>query len=243
MSNTTKKTTTKSTASKSTTKKAAPKKAETKKVEDNSVDALKKELEAKIAELDRMLAAQRELANAEPVEVEATEGDTEDKYFEEPNPNKKAKVYSMVFGYYTIHCPSRGFTEFKEYGTFKILSYAQLLDYMLTCDTAFKQGRLYIADAQIVEALGLTEYYQELFSIDFVKDIISGNIKDKDFVKKISDSTDKQKESLANYMAILTYEGKFSDYNILNKVSEACGVDISRKVNEMRSFVENSQEE
>jgi len=238
MSNTTKKTTTaKKTNSKAkTTAKTATKTATKPKTNpvDNELEALKEELKAKIAMLDAQLAATKN-ENLEPVNH-----NEEITTYVEPNPNQKTKVYSMVFGLFTIHCPTRGFTEFKEYGTFKILSYAQLLDYMLTCSESFKQGRIYISDPQIVEALGLTEYYEELFSMNFVNDIIKGKVDVDQIHKVISNSNDKQKQSLGYYIAILAYEGKFNDYNIINELEKATGVEINRKIAEMREFAANS---
>lgn len=232
MSNTTnKKTNTKATTKKTTTK-TAPK------TNDKELEALKKELADKIALLDAKLAEANEATViAQPVVSNYAEN------FDEPHPNKKTKVYSMVFGLFTIHCPTRGFTEFREYGNFKILSYAQLTDYMLTCSETFKQGRLYISDPQIVEALGLTEYYEELFSMSFVNDLIKGKVDKEAIADIISKSNEKQKDALGNYFAILVYEGKFEDYNIINEVAKATGVDINRKVNEMRQFAENAQTE
>lgn len=239
MSNTTnKKTTTKSTTKKTTTK--ATSKPKTTKANDE-IEALKAELQAKIALLDEKLAK----VEAEPMRepnVEIVEQNTgENVAFEEPNPNKKTKVYSMVFGLFSIHCPSRGFTNFKEYGNFKILSYAQLVDYMLTCSESFKQGRLYISDPQIVEALGLTEYYEDLFSMSFVKDILDGKADIKTVGKVIEASNEKQKQSLGNYIAILGYEDKFTDYNMINELAKATGVDIIRKINEMKEFAANAE--
>ena len=242
MSNTTKKTTNKSSASKSTKSTKTTKTTKsTKTTADKSNEALIKELQAQIEMLNQKLADTNNESNetvaAEPVEVRQYDN------FEEPNPNKKTKVYSMVFGLFTIHCPTRGFTEFREYGNFKILSYAQLTDYMLTCDESFKQGRLYISDPQIVEALGLTEYYNEIFSMDFVKDILAGKASVDDIREKIGGSTEKQKQSLATYIAILTYEGKFNDYNVINTLESATGVEINRKIAEMREFAANMQAE
>lgn len=235
MSNTTKKTTTKSTTKAKTTKTATKATKPKTTAEDKSIEALKKELEAKIALLDQKLASVESTPTVEKtVEVEN---------YDEPNPNKKTKVYSMVFGLFTIHCPTRGFTEFREYGNFKILSYAQLVDYMLTCSETFKQGRVYISDPQIVEALGLTEYYEELFSMNFVKDVLAGKVDSKEIAKVVGGSNEKQKQSLGNYIAILAYEGKFNDYNIINDLEKATGVEINRKIAEMREFAANAETE
>lgn len=194
---------------------------------------MQNELQAKLNELNSIAATATE--TAQPEIKTASSSDYE---YKEINPNRKTRVYSLSFGFLSLHCPHCGFTDFKDYGSFKILSYAQLSDYMLTCGETFKSGALYIVDPEIVDSLGLSSYYESLFSVELVDKLLKGEEVE---YNKIAISSDKQKSSLAKYVALKVYNEEFADYNAIAELSKVCGRDIMAEVNQMKEISRNME--
>lgn len=190
--------------------------------------ALEKQLQDKIAQLDQVQST----PSVQPSQT----ADHESNDFDIINPNKKIRVYSMTFGLLSLYCAQRGFTDFKDYGGFKILTYAQLGDYMLTCSETFKAGYLYIADEKAVESFGLAEIYSDLFSMSLVDEIIKGTAKD--YESQIASSTVEQKKALADYIALKVFTQDFTDLNAVSAISRACDIDIMGKVSQMREMAQ-----
>lgn len=194
---------------------------------------MQNELQAKLNELNSIATITSDTSQSE-----TTINSTNDYEYKEINPNKKTRVYSLSFGFLSLYCPHCGFTEFKDYGSFKVLSYAQLSDYMLTCSETFKNGALYIVDPEIVDSLGLSSYYENLFSVELVDRLLKGEEID---YNKVAITSDKQKISLSKYVALKVYNEEFTDYNAIAELSKVCGRDIMAEVNQMKEIARNME--
>lgn len=194
--------------------------------------AMQNELQEKLNQINSMNILQ---VSSEPEEEKISTNEYE---YKEINPNRKTRVYSLCFGFLSLHCPHCGFTEFKDYGSFKVLSYAQLSDYMLTCSEVFKNGTLYIVDPEIVDSLGLSSYYENLFSVELVDRLLRGEQVD---YNQITVSSEDQKNSLAKYVALKVYNEEFKDFNAIAELSKACGRDIMADVNQMKEISRNME--
>ena len=67
------------------------------------------------------------------------------------NPNKKTKVTSLTYGYFSLYAPNRGFLKFPNYGSTHTITYAQLIDYVNACRTATENGNFYIHNQDMVD--------------------------------------------------------------------------------------------
>ena len=152
------------------------------------------------------------------------------------NPNKKIKVISLTYGHLGMWCPSRGMTSFNGFGDTAVMTYAQLFDYMNTCRNAAKQGYFFIADPEVVEEFGLTEDYQHILSYDKIMEVINTSSVDSQSLELFAGIPEPLKESITNYVADLVYNKSLTDLNKIEVISNRLGVNIMKKVEEMKSI-------
>ena len=110
----------------------------------------------RIAELEEMIK-QLTKTMAQMQGAPINNGDYEED--KDINPNKKTRITSLTYGYFSLYAPNRGFLKFPNYGSYHTVSYAQLVDYVNACRTAAENGNFYIHNQDMVEDLGLSEIY------------------------------------------------------------------------------------
>lgn len=181
------------------------------------------ELEAQIANLSNMLQ-QMNIQNS----LTTTPKD-EDR---DINPNKKTKITSLTYGYFSLYAPNRGFLKFPNYGSAHTITYAQLIDYVNACRTAAENGNFYIHNQDMVEDLGLSEIYEAILNDKVIDKILYSN--DIEFVDILSNTTESQKNSICALVCQKVYNKEITDMGKIDEISKAIGVDILKKVNEMK---------
>lgn len=182
-----------------------------------------KELEAQIAQLTQLM---KEMNMQAISPVSSTEAD------KDINPNKKTKVTSLTYGYFSLYAPNRGFLKFSNYGSTHTITYAQLIDYVNACRTATENGNFYIHNQDMVEDLGLSEIYEAILSEKLIDKILYSN--DIELSDILSNTTQTQKNSICALVCQKVYDKEMTDMTKIDEISKAIGVDILSKVTEMK---------
>lgn len=184
------------------------------------------EAEKRIADLEAMvqqlLSAQKTAPRQETKEEEQTL---------EINPNKKTKITSLCYGRLSLYCPQRGFLNFDKFGDTRILTYAQLVDYVNSCRKSAEQGLFYIHNKDMVEDLSLSESYKNIINESVLNDIFASDSADVQEV--LSNVSKTQKQTIADLAAQKVYNKELTDIIKISKISEAVGVNILDKVKGM----------
>lgn len=185
------------------------------------------ELEAMIAQLSKAMEKMQEN------EIVTKNNIDEEK---DISPNKKTKITSLTYGYFSLYAPNRGFLKFPNYGSAHTITYAQLIDYINACRTAAENGNFYIHNQDMVEDLGLSEAYEVLLNDKLIDKILYSNeLEIKDI---LSNTTMVQKNSICSLVCQKVYDKEMTDIGRIDEISKAIGIDILKKVNEMKDTSE-----
>ena len=184
----------------------------------------------KIEELEAQIAQLTQLMQKMNMQATSPVSDTEED--KDINPNKKTKVTSLTYGYFSLYAPNRGFLKFPNYGSTHTITYAQLIDYVNACRTATENGNFYIHNQDMVEDLGLAEIYEAILNDKVIDKILYSN--DIEFSDILSNTTQAQKNSICALVCQKVYNKEMTDMSKIDEISKAIGVDILSKVNEMK---------
>lgn len=184
----------------------------------------------KIEELEAQIAQLTQLMQKMNMQATSPVSDTEED--KDINPNKKTKVTSLTYGYFSLYAPNRGFLKFPNYGSTHTITYAQLIDYVNACRTATENGNFYIHNQDMVEDLGLAEIYEAILNDKVIDKILYSN--DIEFSDILSNTTQTQKDSICALVCQKVYNKEITDMSKIDEISKAIGVDILSKVNEMK---------
>lgn len=217
MANTTKNTT-KTTSTKTTTTKATT-------TENKEIEALKAQIEALKELVAKGSKSEEAASTTDTVEISA---------------NKKTKITSLTFGTLTLYAPNRPFLKFTHYGQTLTVSYAQLIDYVNYCREAAERGAFYIHDGGMVEELELAESYKHIIKADIVKGIVDGTIDN--FEDVLTNASEETKTTLGDIFTDKIYNGELTDLNKIDRISRALGIDLIKKIDEMKSIEENMKQ-
>ena len=184
----------------------------------------------KIEELEAQIAQLTQLMQKMNMQATSPVSDTEED--KDINPNKKTKVTSLTYGYFSLYAPNRGFLKFPNYGSTHTITYAQLIDYVNACRTATENGNFYIHNQDMVEDLGLAEIYEAILNDKVIDKILYSN--DIEFSDILSNTTQAQKNSICALVCQKVYNKEMTDMSKIDEISKAIGIDILNKVNEMK---------
>lgn len=184
----------------------------------------------KIEELEAQIAQLTQLMQKMNMQATSPVSDTEED--KDINPNKKTKVTSLTYGYFSLYAPNRGFLKFPNYGSTHTITYAQLIDYVNACRTATENGNFYIHNQDMVEDLGLSEIYETILNEKLIDKILYSN--DIELSDILSNTTQTQKNSICALVCQKVYDKEITDMAKIDEISKAIGVDILNKVNEMK---------
>ena len=188
----------------------------------------------RIAELEEMIKQLTQtMAQMQSSGAIVNNYSTEDK---DINPNKKTRITSLTYGYFSLYAPNRGFLKFPNYGSYHTVTYAQLADYVNSCRTAAENGNFYIHNQDMVEDLGLSEIYETILNDKIIDKILFSNeLEIKDI---LSNTTDVQKNSVCSLVCQKVYDKEITDMGRIDEISKAIGIDILKKVGEMKDTSE-----
>lgn len=150
------------------------------------------------------------------------------------HPNKKTKITSLTAGLMTLHCRTYGFLRFENFGSQQIVTYQVLSEYVQSDRNFAENGYYYIHDQQMVEELGLTEYYKKIFDNTIVNKILNENIET--YIDLIKNTNENQKASLISILIREIKENRLTDYIKIKKLSDVLKTDLSKQVEEIQQF-------
>ena len=183
----------------------------------------------RIAELEEMIKKLTETMAQMQTNAIVNNHTEEDK---DINPNKKTRITSLTYGYFSLYAPSRGFLKFPDYGSYHTVSYAQLVDYVNSCRVAAENGNFYIHNQDMVEDLGLAEVYETILNDKLIEKILFSN--DLEIKDILSNTTDAQKNNICALVCQKVFDKEMTDMGKIDEISKAIGVDILKKVGEMK---------
>lgn len=183
-----------------------------------------KDLENTIKQLEEIILKMQSNNMTVPTEKEEVELDI--------NPNKKTKITSLTYGYFTLYAPNRGFLKFQNYGSSHTITYAQLVDYVNACRTSAENGNFYIHNQDMVQDLGLGEIYDNLLSDKIIDKLIFTNELDTNNI--LSNATDTQKQMICSLVCEKVYNKELDSMAKVEEISRAINVDIITKLKEMK---------
>lgn len=210
---------------KPTTKKTTTKTEKTEKVaEPKTVDAEKEDLKEQnkqMAELLKQMQVQIEQLKAESnkVQVIQTVGSS----------GKKVKVINLT------HCPVSVSTEgdgqgivktFNKYGDVLTIKFDVLSDMVANYQNTFSRGYLRILDKDVVDELGLTDEYEELYTKEMIDEII--NLQTDGAVDLFINMDDTLRETTARTIALNLKNGQIYDFNRLHRIEKETGINIEK---------------
>lgn len=163
-------------------------------------------------------------------------GNISDNEEKDISPNKKTKLTSLTYGYFSLYAPNRGFLKFPKYGSSHTVTYAQLIDYVNACRTSTENGNFYIHNQDMVEDLGLSEVYETLLSDKIIDKILYSE--DLEVLDILSNASNVQKNNICNLVCQKVYDKELTDMNKIDEISKALEVDILKKVSEMKDTSE-----
>ena len=106
------------------------------------------------------------------------------------------------------------------------------VDIVASYPRTMEQGLIYITNSDVVEELGLTEEYKNLYTKDMMDSVL--NLNDEHAVDLFNGMPTVLKESVSVEMAKKIKDGHVYDLNLLNKIKETSGFDIMNLSNEIK---------
>lgn len=143
------------------------------------------------------------------------------------NGSKKVKCVNL------LHNPLNVSTEpdgqgrvytFDGYGKYRRIKFNDLADIVACYPNTMENGYLYICDAQVVEELGLSEDYENVYTEQMVNTVCE--MQTENAVNMFMGMPPSLQESTAIAIAKNINDGKKVDLNCVAKVKLECGVDI-----------------
>lgn len=156
--------------------------------------------------------------------------------YQTPSPvnNKKIKVMSLMYNPIGVTTEPMGRGRefnFSNFGETRLISFDHLSDIVASYPNTMGAGMLYICDKDAVEALGLSEEYENLYTKEMLEEV--------KYLRRPSDvdlfvGMDRSmQESVAKEAAELINKNEAVDLNILEKIKDKTGIDIKGLAEEL----------
>lgn len=120
----------------------------------------------------------------------------------------------------------------ERYGQTLLIKFDDLSDIVASYPRTMEQGLIYITNSDVVEELGLTEEYKNLYTKDMMDSVL--NLNDEYAIDLFNGMPTALKESVSVEMAKKIKDGHVYDLNLLNKIKETSGFDIMNLSNEIK---------
>jgi hypothetical protein len=121
---------------------------------------------------------------------------------------------------------------FDEYGSYRMIPFDQLADIVSSYPYTMEHGLLYICDKNVVDMLGLTDEYKNIYTKDVIDKMI--------YLKRQSDvdifigMEDNLRKSTAIEIAKLYNANEKFDYNMLREIKDKTGIDIEQIAKDLK---------
>lgn len=154
-----------------------------------------------------------------------------------PRSDELIKLQSLTKGELCLSVGGKVVVDFEKYGDIKPILYSELVNVVNQNRTFAEQGNFYIMDERAVYHLGLSRYYDNLVSGDFIDNIQDY---DDDTLRSIVPSlSDVQKYTISRVLSDAIYHDERVDHNKIELISKLCGIDIQEQVRQMREVARN----
>lgn len=164
--------------------------------------------------------------------------ETDNYEYEEPSANKQIKIMSVYHGSLNLCNNSNRsigkILHFSKFGEIKSVLYHDLVDYVNNERRFAEEGYFYILDKNAVYALGLSSEYKHIMDANILNNIMKYTESQVHSIVEVM--TDAQKETLASLIAQKLYNNVNIDMNKLAVIEKVSGIDIHKKVNEMKMY-------
>lgn len=216
-----------------TTRTNAKKAVETTNNNNNNNDELIKQLMKQIElQNEQMAKMQKEIENAKNSQI-VVQGNN-------ALSGKKIKVINLMHNPLNVSTEPNGLGRnynFNAYGDHKMIKFDDLSDIVSSYPYTMEHGFLYIADNNAVEALGLSEEYENIYSKEIMDELVY--LREEHFVDMFLGMAKKLQESTAIEIARLINANETMDYNYLRKIKDKAGIDIEHIANEIKKEMSN----
>ena len=193
----------------------------------NNDDELKKSKE----ENEKMLDIIKELKNqveSLKKEVDSQKDNSKDnEYYKQSYATNKIKCINLMHNMLNVSTEPDGqgrVYSFDNYGSYKMIPFDQLADIVSSYPYTMEHGLLYICDKKVVDILGLTDDYKNIYTKDVIDKMI--------YLRRESDADifigmeENLRKSTAIEIAKLYNAKEKFDYNMLREIKEKTGIDI-----------------
>jgi len=125
---------------------------------------------------------------------------------------------------------------FDKFGEEKMIPYGKLVEIMEVNSTFLDGGFFYIMDSRVISRHGLDDIYENLLTQEeIIKILDCGN----DSVSFYSSANERQREMIINSLiSKVRDDEKSMDLNVISEISRLSDVDIIRKANEAKLYME-----
>jgi len=150
---------------------------------------------------------------------------------------KKIKVVSLMHYLVNLSTDPMGQGKifvFEDYGSTIKIKFDDLEDCYASYRKTFEDGSLYIADADAVEELGLTEDYQKIYDKKTVDKIIllKTELEVDMFLNMSTDLRDSTARAIADRMV----SGEKYDLNLTHRIEQEADIDFEKMVSDIKSY-------
>lgn len=201
------------------------------KEETTSQDEIIKKLMAQIEEQNKVMAELQRKVEEKPTYV-IPQNNNEDKLG-----TKKIKVVNLMHNELNISTEPNGqgrVFNFEKYGDTRLIRFDELSDIVATYPNTMENGFAYICNQDAVEALGLTEEYEKIYTKEMMDRI--PYLREETDVELFIGMNKSLQESTANEIARLINANERMDYNYLRRIKEECGIDIEELAKEFKEI-------
>ena len=160
-----------------------------------------------------------------------------DQSMRSPRSDELIKLQSLTKGELCLSVGGKVVVDFEKYGDIKPILYSELVNVVNQNRTFAEQGNFYIMDNRAVYHLGLSSYYNNIVSGDFINNI--QNYDDETLNRILPKLSYTQKYTISRILSDCIYNDIKVDHNKIELISKLCGIDIQEQVRQMREVANN----
>lgn len=201
---------------------------EGKETKQENQDEIIKQLMAQIEAQNKMMAELQKKVDSQPTYVV-------------PKENKlgteKIKVINLMHNELNLSTEPNGqgrVFNFEKYGDSRLIRFDELADIVSTYPNTMENGFAYICSQEAVEALGLKEEYEKIYTKEMMDRI--PYLREESDVELFIGMNKALQESTASEIARLINANERMDYNYLRRIKDECGIDIEELAKEFKEI-------
>ena len=194
--------------------------------QDNYQSELIKQLMAKIEEQNKAMAELQSKVNNQPTFVVQQDNGMS---------GKKIKCVNLMHGIVNVSTEPNGqgrLYMFEKYGDYNMIKYDDLSDIVASYPYTMEHGLIYICDRDAVEALGLTDEYEHLYTKEVMDKLVY--LREQADVDIFIGMEKNMQESTAVEIAKMMNANERMDYNYLREIKDKTGLDIEEIAKELK---------